>query len=139
MKKTHMSLFVVLALMLAMPVLAGEDNSQNTIKALDYKGTLVCQGCSLKKADGARAACSEYGHTHALKTEDNKFVSFLANQYSADLLQGEKYHNQKMTVHGRYFAKANVLDVEWFEVEGKKKSWCGQCKGMDGCASMKSK
>ena len=136
--KSKVILFAVLVSMLAMPVLAGNDDSQKIVEAVDYKGTLVCQGCSLK-ADGARAACSEYGHKHALKTEDEKYVNFLENQYSADLLQGEKYHNKKMTVHGRYFAKANVLDVEWFEVEGKKKSWCGHCKSMDSCANMKKK
>ena len=135
--KSNVILFVALASILAMSVLAGNDDSQKTVEALDYKGTLVCQGCSLKKADGARSACSEYGHKHALKTEDGAFVNFLENQYSADLLQGEKYHNKKMIVHGRYFAKANVLDVEWFEVEGKKKSWCGHCKSMDSCANMK--
>lgn len=137
--KNNVILLVALVLMLAMPIMAGNYESKKATEALDYEGTLVCQACSLKKADGARAACSEYGHTHALKTKDDKFVSFLENQYSADLLKGEKYHNKKITVHGRYFANANVLDVEWFEVDGKKKAWCGHCESMDSCAKMDKK
>lgn len=98
------------------------------------KGTLVCLGCSLKKAEGANAACSVFGHTHALKTEDGKYVSFLQNKFSKDLLNGEKYHNKTVEVHGVYFASANLLDVENFTADGKKKAWCDQCSSMDGCS-----
>ena len=103
----------------------------------EYQGTLVCLGCSLK-GDGARSACKEYGHTHALKTGDDEYILFLVNQYSADLMAGEKFHNKEVAVHGVYFANANQLDVETYEVDGKKYGWCDHCSAMDGCAfSMK--
>lgn len=100
-------------------------------------GQLVCLGCSLK-ADGAKAACSEFGHAHSLKTADGRFVSFLQNQFSKSLVAGETAHNKQVEVTGTYFANANMLDVNSFSIDGGKlQSWCGGCKGMDACkASM---
>ncbi len=97
------------------------------------KGTLVCLGCSLKK-DGANSECSTFGHKHALKTEDGKFINFLENKFAADLIKGEKYSNKQVEVHGVYFANANSLDVENFSVDSKKKTWCGHCSSMDSCS-----
>ena len=104
-----------------------------------FTGTLVCLGCDFKKAEGARAACTAYGHKHALKTKDGQYFSFLENDYSVDLIKGEKYHNKKLTVQGVQFAAANLIDVKSFEVEGKTKSWCNHCNAMDGCGSMTKK
>ena len=92
-------------------------------------------GCDLKKAEGANAACSVYGHEHALKKADGSYISLLENDYSKDLIKGEKYHNMDVTLTGVYHKSANVLDVQTFTVDGKKKSWCDHCKAMDGCAS----
>jgi hypothetical protein len=78
-----------------------------------------------------------HGHTHALKTTDGKYINFLPNEYSADLLKGEKYSKKKLAVHGIYYANANQLDVESFTVDGKKMGWCNHCSAMDGCAAMK--
>ncbi|MDH4157495.1 MAG: hypothetical protein OEW00_09510 [candidate division Zixibacteria bacterium] len=104
---------------------------------MDFEGTLVCQACDLKNAEGARAECKTYGHTHALKTSDGHLINFLPNKYAADLMAGEKYHNQKVKVHGVYFANANQLDVETFEVDGKKMGWCEHCSAMDVCMAGK--
>ena len=119
---------------------------ESSLKAEEHKGehttltgTLVCTGCDLKKAEGARAACGTYGHTHALKTADGHYVNFLGNDYSADLIKGEKYHNKKITVHGVQYASANLMDVDSYEVDDKKIGWCNHCKAMDGCAAMTSK
>jgi len=98
-----------------------------------FDGTLVCMGCDLKKAEGARASCSAFGHKHAVKTADGIYVNLLENQYSKDLLAGDKYHNKLVKVHGVYHATANQLDVETFTVDGKQKGWCDGCKSMDGC------
>ncbi len=117
-------------------LVAGEKTAKKSYHA-DFEGTLVCMGCDLKKSDGARAACTDFGHNHALKTADGKYISLLENKYSADLVKGEKYHNKQMKLHGVYFANANQLDVESFEVDGKKNSWCGHCKGMDACMTSK--
>lgn len=97
------------------------------------QGQLVCLGCSLK-ADGAKAACSEFGHSHSLKTADGQYVSFLHNQFSKGLVAGEKAHNKQVEVTGTYFANANMLDVKSYTVDGgKTQSWCDGCKGMDAC------
>ncbi len=99
-----------------------------------FDGTLVCLGCSLKKAEGARSACKEFGHTHALMTSDGKYVSFLENKFSSDLVKGDKYHEKEISAHGIFYASANVLDVETFEIDGKKMGWCDHCASMDNCA-----
>ena len=98
-----------------------------------FDGTLVCLGCDLKKAEGARAACSVFGHNHALKTKDGQYINLLENQYSKDLIAGEKYHNKPMQLQGIYYANARTLDVESFTVDGKQNGWCDHCKGMDQC------
>lgn len=110
---------------------AGE--SAPAAKHATFEGKLVCLGCDLKTADGARAACKTFGHDHALKTKDGKYITFLPNQYSKPLIEGEKYHNQEVSVHGIFHAKANTLDVETFTASGKQHGWCGHCKAMDGC------
>ena len=112
---------------------AAEDASKESGEHMSFDGTLVCLGCDLKQAEGARAACKTYGHAHALKTKDGRYIGFLQNQYSDDLIKGEKYHNKSMKVHGVYFADANVLDVEGFEADGKQMGWCGHCNAMDHC------
>jgi len=129
---------LVLMLMLfvtSIPLMAGEEKTKPAGEKATMEGTLVCLGCTLKKTEGARAACTEFGHTHTLKTADGKFVNFLENKYADDLLKGEKYHNKEIKVSGIYHASANVFDVESFTVEGKKKTWCNHCKAMDGCMS----
>lgn len=102
----------------------------------EYSGTLVCLGCSLK-SEGAKAQCSDFGHTHALKTDDGKYLTFLPNKFSSDLLAGEEFHNKAVAVHGVYYANANQLDVETYSVDGKSYGWCDHCTDMDGCAMAK--
>ncbi len=98
-------------------------------------GTLVCLGCNLKKSEEARAECSVYGHKHALKTSDGRYISLLENKYSTDLVAGENYRNKPMELTGTLFANSNMMDVQSFTVDGKTKGWCGGCKTMDACAA----
>jgi len=128
-------IFLIVVVGLAATLIAGEISESDHAGHANFDGQLVCLGCDLKGNQGARAECSVYGHDHALKTEDGKFINFLENKYSADLMAGEKYHNQQIKVHGIYFADANLIDVEWFEVDNKTKSWCDHCKQMDSCNS----
>ncbi|MCP4580563.1 MAG: hypothetical protein GY839_03020 [candidate division Zixibacteria bacterium] len=132
-KKTA-TLIAVLLIIGAVTALAGD---KTEAKHADFEGTLVCLGCDLKNAEDARSACSVFGHTHALKTDDGKYINFLENQYSTDLLDGGKYHNKDVKVHGIYHASANLLDVETFSVDGKSKNWCSHCKTMDSCMAGK--
>ncbi|UCC80309.1 MAG: hypothetical protein JSW64_02825, partial [Candidatus Zixiibacteriota bacterium] len=39
-------------------------------KHASFEGKLVCLACTLKNEEGARAECRNFGHTHALQTED---------------------------------------------------------------------
>ena len=128
-------IFVMMLMITSLTLTAGEQKAMNMGQKATFEGTLVCLGCTLKSEEGARAACKEFGHTHALKTEDGKFINFLENKYSQDLLKGEKYGNKKITVRGIYHASANLMDVESFTVDGKMKTWCDHCKAMDGCAT----
>ncbi len=117
---------------MAMAAIAGE-KAEGKAEHMTFEGQMVCLGCDLKKADGARAECTEFGHAHALKTTDGKYISFLPNKYSKDLLQSEKYDTKTISVHGIYHADANVLDVETFTAVGKERAWCSGCKSMDAC------
>ena len=126
------SMLILLAL--GMTASAGEVTASPKAQEATFEGKLVCTGCDLKKAEGARAACSAYGHHHALKKIDGSYINFLENDYSSDLITGKKYHNKNISVSGTYFAGANLLDVKSFKVDGQQKGWCGHCKAMDGCA-----
>lgn len=137
MRRTLILMTVIMLSLLAAAVIAGnqygDKSTSSEAKLSSFSGQMVCLGCELKKADGAQANCAEFGHTHALKTEDGQYISLLENQYSKDLM-GEKYHNQHVEITGTLYAKANVLDVNSFKVNGKTKSWCSGCKSMDGCS-----
>ncbi len=131
------TIFMTIALVMLMGVALVAGTTEKAMKGNDqatFDGTLVCLACDLKGNEGARAECKVFGHRHALKTKDGKYIAFLENKYSKDLINGEKCHNQKITVHGIYHANANMLDVETFEIGGKTKGWCDGCKSMDGCA-----
>jgi len=135
-----LALMLTMAVLLASASIIAETKVKADTKAGEYKtfeGTLVCQGCDLKKNEGARAACSVYGHKHALKTDDGKHINFLENKFSEDLVNGKKYQNRKMKISGNYYASANLIDVDNFTVDNKKKSWCDHCQAMDGCMAGK--
>lgn len=145
---------VITVLLLVSMAVAGENSKQNTrpvqIEAVTtatpklgegdavITGTLLCLGCSLKKEEGANAQCSIYGHQTALKIETvvffgsrepdknyrGKIVFFLTNDRSAELLKA-KYHGRKITIVGRMFLKANLVDVRFVKFTPKKKKGHG--------------
>ena len=137
-------LAIIMLVGLVVGALAGDvhdpsETAKSSTKAelVTLKGTLECLGCDLK-SQAARASCSVYGHKHALKTEDGRYINFLENKYSDALIKGEKMHGKKLEVHGTYFANANLLDVEAYESEDNRKiSWCSHCKAMDACSASK--
>lgn len=131
-----LSLFAILAI--SAPVFACGTEDVQQIKAskvenATFEGTLVCMRCDLKKTEGARSTCKTTGCKNAIKTADGEYINFLENEYSADLIKGDSYSNKSIKVQGVYFAKANMLDVKSFTVDGKSKSWCSHCSKMDGC------
>jgi hypothetical protein len=144
MRKVTLLLLMFAFLAISVPVAACGNDDAKQIKAskienASFEGTLVCVGCDLKKTEGARAACKTTGCTHTIKTADGQYINLLENQYSADLIKGGDYHNKPIKVEGVYFAKANMLDVKSFTIDGQQKSWCGHCGRMDGCMISKEK
>ena len=109
----------------------GEEHAEHAEHA-SFEGKLVCLGCTLK-GEGARAECSEYGHTHGLMVEDDDMIFFLPNKYSANLIDGGKFHNKMVAVSGVYYEDAHMLDVEMYKVGDQKYGWCDHCSAMDGC------
>jgi len=98
-----------------------------------FKGKLVCLACTLKDEDGARAECRNFGHTHALRTSDGKFISFLENKYSEDLFKGEKYRDIEISASGVYYPEGNMLDVQSYTIDNITYSWCPNHEIMDSC------
>jgi hypothetical protein len=145
--------FLAFALIMlsSLNIMAGNDNTKdkmnmktNAVKSnamksemVTVEGTLVCPSCELKKTEGADAACKIYGHRFALKTKDGRYINFLENKYSEDLIKGDKYHGQDIKVHGNYYANANLLEVKSFEVNGKNLTWCDHHEAMDACMANK--
>ena len=132
-KKTAYLFIAVMFVAAVQTASACGEAKAETIGKATFEGTLVCQGCDLKKSEGARAECSAFGHKHALKTKDGRLVNFLENQYSADLIKGGDYHMKNLAVSGTYYPGANMLDLESFTMGDKKQSWCEGHKEMDGC------
>src|SRR3989338_8604172 len=62
------------------------------------QGTVVCLGCTLKKTEGANAACKIYGHKHGLATEDGDLYSFLENKNSEEVINSDKYAMKEVVV-----------------------------------------
>jgi len=147
MRKAALILSVLVLLAISVPVYAcGNDNATQTkatkaskVDNASFEGTLVCMGCDLKKTEGARSACKTTGCSHAIKTSDGSYINLMNNEYSADLIKGGDYHNKPIKAEGVYFAKANMLDIKSFTIDGKEKSWCGHCSKMDGCMTSKKK
>jgi hypothetical protein len=91
-------------------------------------GTNYCLGCALKKAFGAAAQCSRYGHRHSLKVEKavdaegkeimslkDRTLGYLENETSEPLVKGDAFHGKRVEVKGRLFEAEGVLDVSAFK------------------------
>ncbi|MHC4196606.1 MAG: hypothetical protein ACYSRP_01670 [Planctomycetota bacterium] len=89
-------------------------------------GTVVCLGCTLKKKEGAHAACDVYGHKHGLATSGGELYSFLENENSEELINGEKYGMKKVEITGKVFENAHIIDVEDVSVVEKEKGGYGK-------------
>jgi len=79
---------------------------------------LTCLGCSLKDAEGAGAQCSVYGHKNALRTTDGRTWTILENDASKELISSHDYTGKKVSIEGKKYPKAQVVEVESFEVAG---------------------
>ena len=86
------------------------------------EGEVICLGCTLKKADGAKAQCSVYGHKNAIKTGDGGILTILENDQSTKLINDHDYAGKKVEIQGRVFPEANVIQVDSFTVPPESKA-----------------
>ena len=105
----------------AAPTLAQSGAASAKPKMVTMRGTLACLGCDLKKAHGAGAQCSVYGHKHALKTSSGKYYTFLENAKSEPLIKGEALHGKPVEVRGTLFPGSQVLEVTGYKQIGAMK------------------
>ncbi len=98
------------------------------VKEVVIVGTNYCLGCALKKAHGAGAQCSVYGHRHSLKVEKamdsggnelaalkGRTLNYLENDKSAKLVKGEVFHGARVEVKGRFYEQESVIEVAEFK------------------------
>jgi len=102
----------------AAPALAQSGAAGAKPKIVTMRGTLACLGCDLKKAHGAGAQCSVYGHKHALKTSNGKYYTFLENARSEPLIKGEALHGKQVEVRGTVFPGSQVIEVTSYKQIG---------------------
>ncbi len=98
-----------------------------------FTGTWVCLACDLKNVESVRAQCEDFGHRHCLKLNDGKYVQFLENDHSIDLIKGGGRHDTEITVTGLYDSNARTIDVENYTIDGRTSTWCAAHSKMDMC------
>jgi len=129
MKRLSISLFIALvALSVSFAAIAGEKTKASTTQTVS--GKLVCIGCSLNHSDGAQAQCNDYGHKGALQTSNGALWSFLENDRSQRLRTDKTLLGKEVKVTSHLIEKAKTIDVDSYEVNGKKMMWCEKCKSM---------
>lgn len=100
----------------------------------EFTGTWTCLACDLKKFDGVRAQCEDFGHKHCLRLNDGRYIQFLENDHSIDLIKGGGRHEVQLTVRGIYDSKSHTIDVEDYTIDGVTTTWCSDHNRMDHCA-----
>jgi hypothetical protein len=100
----------------------------------EFTGTWTCLACDLKKLDGVRAQCEDFGHKHCLRLNDGRYIQFLENDHSTDLIKGGGRHEVQLTVRGIYDSKSHTIDVESYVIDGITTTWCTDHSRMDHCA-----
>jgi hypothetical protein len=130
-------LFILMLAITIGPFLAGFGQAERNSFHATFEGVLVCSASDAGEKGGIDGGCSIYGHRHALRTADGRFINFLENKNSEGLINGGEYHNKAMRIHGLYYSDTNLLDVDGFEVNDRPARWCSNHNVMDGCISAK--
>lgn len=130
-------LALVLAVAVIFPILAPHTNASGKVVDRTLEGRLVCMDGELKNDGYVRAARKTYGHEHVLKIADGWYIKILENRYSADLIKSDHYHDKDIVIHGQFHTDANLLEVEFYTVDGRQMTWCDHCRAMDSCGAMK--
>lgn len=93
-----------------------EAQAQETGEIETIQGKVICFGCTLKKEKGAKAQCSIYGHTNAIRTKDGKIWSILENDKSTELINNHDYAGKDIEIKGKKIKEAQTIEVESFKV-----------------------
>ncbi len=127
----------VFLVILAIAAFAGDKSSDSGKKLRTYKGTWTCLACDLKKLNDDNAQCEVFGHKHALRLADGKYVNFLENDHSVELIKGGGRHQTQIEVTGYFDSNSRTLDVVKYEIDGMVTEWCPEHSRMDLCMETK--
>lgn len=107
----------------------GVTEKSPAVQPVVVTGTIDCMACNLKHLAGAKAECSIYGHDHSLKVQQvtiagskptnvpqGTWYHILPNDNSKSLIQDETYHGKEVTINGKLYAGANLLEVDTFNL-----------------------
>jgi hypothetical protein len=137
-RERRMFILLLIPLILAGTVLSSEkgEKQSRAKRNVELEGKAVCIGCDLKKSEGFHAQCKVYGHKHVLLDKEGRYYSFLENDRSMKLINGEGVHGKFIRVKGDLLPEAQYIDVKSYSVkDGNGKwlaiSWCGMCSEMD--------
>jgi hypothetical protein len=137
-RERRMSILLLIPLIVAGTVLSSElgEKKSRAKRNVELEGKAVCIGCDLKKSEGFHAQCKVYGHKHVLLGKDGRYYSFLENDRSEKLINGEGVHGKNVRVKGDLMPEAQYVDVMSYSVEdgdGKwmEIAWCNVCSKMD--------
>ena len=92
----------------------GEEKTETGYEIV--QGKVICLGCTLKKEAGAKAQCSIYGHTNAIKTKDGKTWTILENDKSTALIRDHSYEGKDVEIRGKKYIDAQTIEVESVKV-----------------------
>jgi len=118
--------FLVLALNTA--VFAGR-----THKEENFEGTYTCMVCDLLGQEGLKSQCEDLGHQHGLRLDNGKYIHFLKNDHSFDLIAGGGRHDVRLSINGTYYPEARMVNVDHYTIDGITTAWCGNHSRMDKC------
>lgn len=114
--KGILSSILILGLLVTSLNSLGSAQEETKEKHETIQGKVICLGCTLKKEKGAKAQCSIYGHTNAIRTKDGKIWSILENDKSTELINSHDYAGKSIEIKGRKIKEAQTIEVESFKV-----------------------
>ncbi len=127
-------------LTLALAIIAASASADNRtdVKVKTISGTLTCLACDLKGYEGINSQCEALGHHHCVRKANGDYVNFLQNDHSEALIAGGGRHNTEIKVTGIYHNQSHTIDVESYEIDGIKTTWCDAHNRMDMCGDPKA-
>jgi len=124
---------IILAIM-ALLALGAAASADKKAEMKTFTGTWTCLACDLKQYEGLRAQCEDFGHKHCLRLDNGRYIQFLENDHSIDLVKGGGRHEAKISVRGLYDKDSRTMDIESYTIDGMTTAWCDQHHRMDMCA-----